>query len=279
MLPNPSDLKYFLELYKIKNISRAAESLGITQPSLSLSLKRLESALDIQLFIRSKSGVIPTKGADLLSKDVESLLDSWSRVAEKAKNSVEMIKGKIVVGCHPSVALYSVSPWLKSLAKDNNQLEVEFCHDLSRKLLEQIVSFKIDLGLIINPISHPDLVIKYLLTDEVTLRVAKGVNFDGSTIIYDPNLSQVQSILSRLKKRKIEIKRHITSTNLEFIEHLTSKGIGIGVLPSRVCKSPMKIYDSSIKPFKDQLALVYRADTPKTKSFQVVLDSIKKAFL
>ena len=59
---------------------------------------------------------------------------------------------------------------------------------------------------------------------------------------------------------------------------MTAKGVGIGVLPSRVCKQKMNVFDPSIRPFKDQLALVYRADTPKTKSFDVVVQAIKEAF-
>ncbi len=278
MLPSASDLQYFMELYKVGNISRAAERLGITQPSLSLSLKRLESTLDVKLFIRSKSGAKPTKEADLLIKDVERLLDDWARVGEKAKDATVLIKGNVKIGCHASVALYAVEPWFKKLMTTYKDLDISFEHDLSRKVLEQVVSFKLDMALVINPTPHPDLVIRPLLKDEVTLRKVRGKKVEESTLIYDPALTQVQSLLQTLKKKKIEFTRHITTSNLEFAEHLVSLGVGVGVLPGKICKSEMVDFDKSIKPFKDQLCVVYRADISKTKSFEVVLGAIKSGF-
>lgn len=277
-LPSPSDLSYFLEVYNARNISRAAERLGITQPSLSLSLKRLESLLTVKLFARSKSGMEPTKEGDILAKDVEALLVEWSRIGDKAKDANLTVKGSVRIGCHASVAMYAVKPWINSLTSKYGELDVFFSHDLSRKILEQVVSFKLDIGLVINPVSHPDLVIKTLTSDEVTLRCVKKKAVDKSTLIYDPALVQVQSLLGSLKKKKITFKRHLTSSNLEFVEHLTSLGAGVGVLPARVCKSKTEVFDASLKPFKDELCLVYRADLPKTKSFEVVLEEIKKSF-
>lgn len=277
-LPSASDLRYFLEVYNIKNISRAAERLGITQPSLSLSLKRLEGLLTVKLFARSKSGVVPTKEGDVLAKDVEALLNEWSRIGDKAKDANESVKGSVRIGCHASVAMYAVKPWIKNLTAKYSELDIFFSHDLSRKILEQVVSFKLDIGLVINPVPHPDLVIKTLTFDEVTLRKAKIKGVNTSTLIYDPALMQVQSLLGSLKKKKITFQRHLTTSNLEFVEHLTSLGVGVGVLPLKVCKSNTEIFEPSLKPFKDELCLVYRADLPKTKSFEVVIAEIKKSF-
>ncbi len=279
MLPNPSDLKYFLELYNVKNISRAAERLGITQPSLSVSLQRLEELLKIKLFVRSKSGVHATREADVLAKDVEILLSDWQRIGDKAKGATLSVAGNIKVGCHPSVALYAVDLWVNPLLTKNKDLEITFVHDLSRKILEQVISFKIDIGLVINPVSHPDLVILKLIDDQITLRCSKKIKFDKSTLVYDPALAQVQSLLQVLKKKKIEFKRHITTSSLELVEKLTSEGVGVGILPLKVCKIDLDIFDKNIKSIKDELCLIYRADLPKTKSFEVTLDEIKKAFI
>ncbi len=278
MLPSSTDLQYFMELYSVKNISRAAERLGITQPSLSLSLKRLEDVLSVKLFIRSKAGTMPTREADLLAKDIEKLLDDWKRVGEKAKDATKLVQGNVKIGCHSSVAMYAVKPWIKKLMTTYQDLEISFEHDLSRKILEQVVSFKLDMAFAINPVSHPDLVILPLLKDEVTLRKAKGKKVDEATLIYDPALMQVQNLLQNLKKKGVSFTRHITSSNLEFVEHLVSIGVGVGILPGKVCKAPMENFNDQIKPFKDQLCLIYRADLPKTKSFEVVLAAVKAGF-
>lgn len=273
MLPSANDLMYFLELYNIKNVSRAAERLGITQPSLSVSLQRLESTLNIKLFSRSKSGLQATKEAEILAKDVEAFLEEWQRIGNKAKQVKNQIKGNIKIGCHPSVASYALTPWLKTLSTKYQDLEFTFIHDLSRKILEQIISYKIDLGLIINPIQHPDLIIIKLINDDINLRCTK--KFDPKTLIYDPSLMQTQQLLQSLKKHKISFERHITSSSLELIEQLTSEGIGVGILPGRLCKTNLNVYDKRTKAIQDQLCLVYRLDLPKTSLFEIVTEHIK----
>lgn len=278
MLPSASDLQYFIELYNIKNFSRAAERLGITQPSLSISIKRLESSLDLNLFNRSKSGAIPTKEADILAKDVEFILSLWMQVGEKAKDVTQTVRGNIKLGCHQSVAMYAIKPWINGLLEKYQDLSISFEHDLSRKILEQVVSFKLDLGLVINPVQHPDLVIKPILKDEVTLRVVINKTYNKKTIIYDPALMQVQSILKRLKSKNIVFDRHITTSSLELINQMTELGLGVGVLPGKVSSLKLQEFNSSIKPFKDELCIIYRADASKTKSFEVILEAIKRSF-
>lgn len=54
MVPSPDDLKYFLEAASALNFSRASERLGISQPSLSLAIRRVEESLGETIFLRSK---------------------------------------------------------------------------------------------------------------------------------------------------------------------------------------------------------------------------------
>lgn len=60
MMPSPADLSYFIEVGNVLNLSRAAERLGISQPSLTLSIQRLEHSVGTALLIRSNKGVTLT---------------------------------------------------------------------------------------------------------------------------------------------------------------------------------------------------------------------------
>ncbi len=271
MLPNSTDLKYFLEAYKVGNISRASERLGITQPSLSLAIKRLEELLNSKLFIRSKGGVLATEQGHLLAKDTEALLIQWESIGNKTKNSQNLVQGNIKLGCHASVALYSLNPWFKKLLKEHPELSIDFSHKLSRKVAEEVISFKTDIGIVVNPIKHPDLVIKHLFDDEVTLWRSKLQNINEDTLIYDPDLNQAQSLLKNLK---VDFKRQVKSSNLEVISQLTKIGSGVGILPGRVAGPDLVPYNSSIKSFKDRVCLIYRGDKPKTKTLMTVVEAL-----
>ena len=76
MTISPSDLTYFIEVAHTKNLSRAAERLGITQPSLTLAIQRIEHSLGTDVLIRSKKGVVLTKAGRSLLIHSKTLMSS-----------------------------------------------------------------------------------------------------------------------------------------------------------------------------------------------------------
>ncbi len=285
MLPSFSDLSYFIEVAETKNISRAAERLGISQPSLSSAMKRLEDCLGSQLFIRSRSGVQLTKAGEELVSKGRLLLLNWEQLKSEVNKRENAVAGEYVIGCHPSVASYTLPHFLPQLMSDYPELDIKLAHNLSRKITEGVISHAIDFGIVVNPVKHPDLVIRELCTDEVTFWRAKKasqlqrLNSKSAVLLCDPELTQTQKLLSDFQKKGGQFGRIIHSSSLEVITDLTVRGSGIGLLPSRVAlrhKSLglQKLSDTA-PVFKDRICLVYRADTPKTKSRDIIAQAIK----
>src|SRR6187399_1079372 len=108
MLPSSSEIKYFLEVSTALNISRAAERLGISQPSLSLAIRRLEDTIGTDLLVRSKSGVKLTKAGERFALQARSLIEEWDKLKGSIHESEEKVSGRFIIGCHASVALYSL---------------------------------------------------------------------------------------------------------------------------------------------------------------------------
>src|SRR4051812_8184466 len=109
MLPNASDLTYFVEAATVLNLSRAAERLGISQPSLSLAIQRLEHAIGTELMLRSKKGVTLTQAGKLLLAHSRELLQKWESIKGRARASAQEVSGAYTIGAHVSVALYSLA--------------------------------------------------------------------------------------------------------------------------------------------------------------------------
>lgn len=287
MVPAFTDIAYFIEVAQTKNISRAAERLGITQPSLSSAIKRLEDSVGATLFIRSRTGVQLTKpGKELLNRG-RMLLLNWEQLRADINKRETAVSGEYVIGCHPSVALYSLPHFLPNLMQEYPELEIKLVHDLSRKITEGVISFEIDFGIAVNPVNHPDLVIKELCTDDVLFWTAgkpsstQNLNPKNGVLICDLNLTQVQKLLGDLEKKKLGFKRIIQSSSLEVITELTAAGAGIGILPKRVASrsasSKLKPLDEKMPTFKDKICLVYRADSQKTMGGKVIFEAIRKS--
>jgi LysR family transcriptional regulator, cell division regulator len=281
MLPSPSDLTYFLEVANTLNISRASERLGISQPSLTFSIKRLEETIGAALFIRHKRGVYLTQAGKQLFNHARKLLQQWDTIKSETLASEQNIQGYYTLGCHPSIAKYSLPFFLPSIIQQFPKIEIHLKHEISRKITEEVISLNIDLGIVVNPVRHPDLIIVKLFNDEVTLWENKGKVNDlvNPPIICDPELPQPISILKQLKNKRRSFERIITSSSLDVIATLTASGCGVGILPKRVVMStyPKELSKVKAAPVcNDEVCIVYRHENRHVVAIQTILSAIKK---
>ncbi|MEQ1877207.1 MAG: LysR family transcriptional regulator [Bdellovibrionia bacterium] len=286
-LPSSSEIKYFLEVASTLNISRAAERLGISQPSLSLAIQRLEDSVGTGLLVRGKSGVQLSQAGKKFALQARSLVEEWERLRNSVVEDEEKISARFTIGCHPSVALYTLPEFLPDLLNSYPGVEVTLTHDLSRRVTEGVVSFKIDFGIVVNPVKHPDLVIKKVLEDEVgfwtgpTKTEANNLKGENPVLICDGDLLQTQSLLKGVRKANLDFRRVLTSSNLEVVTALVSSGCGIGILPERVAtcipSQGLKKAGAGLPSFKDEICLIYRADAQRSQASKLIVEAIQRS--
>lgn len=277
---NQTDLKYFLELSKSLHVSRAAERLGVTQPTLSHCLKRIETETKTQLFIRSKKGIALTDSGRRLAERATELILKWDEVLLSAQNEVQKVAGVIRFGCHSAVAQYTLPLILPKFLNQFPELTFQFSHGLSRHMAEDVISQKLDAAFIVNPISHPDLIIRDLCKDKVTLWKSKTC-LNPDTLIVDPSLMQTQYLMRKLQKKNFHFSRIIESSSLEVISQLVIHGVGCGILPERIVKS---FHDSQVQvvkdapEFLDRMCLVFKAEFRKSMRGQALIHVVTSTF-
>lgn len=287
MLPSPAELNYFLEISNSLNFSRAAERLGISQPSLSLAMQRLEQSIGTHLFIRHQHGVTLTQAGKQLLLHVRKLLEDWNKTKSQALASHQAVQGFFTIGCHSTIAIHILADCLPNLLEDNRKLEIQLKHDISRKITENVINMSADIGIVANPLMHPDLIIHKLCNDEVAFFVASGVkkiqdiNSNQAVILCDSELTQTQSLLKSTRKKLTQHARIIKMNSLEVVAKLTAQGCGIGILPTRVADAmfPGEFKKLSNLPVhRDELCLIYRNENRNIHAVQVILEAIKHLF-
>lgn len=287
MMPSSTEMYYFIEIAQAGVLSRAAERLGITQPSLSLALKRLEKTMGVQLFIRHKQGVTLTQAGKQLLVHARQLLHYWENTKTKALASEREVQGHFSIGCHTTLGIYALPQFLPKLLERYPKLSINLKHGLSRKITEEVVRLNTDIGIVVNPFKHPDLIIRKLFEDEVTFWVQSGkkgviqnLNSTDAAVVCDLELTQTQTLLKRIKKLNISTHRIITTVSLEVVASLTAHGAGIGILPERVVKAlyPKKLCRIPHAPvYKDEICLVYRHENRHIQAVQTIIQAISKS--
>lgn len=285
MLPSPAELEYFLEVAHCQNLSRAAERLGISQPSLSLAIKRLEQTVGTTLVSRHKHGVTLTHPGKQLLLHARQLLQQWERTKSRTLASQDEIQGRFTLGCNSVIAGYLLSTVFPNLLEYYPQLEIQLVHDVSRKITEQVINLNLDIGIVANPVRHPDLVIRKIGTDKTGFWRAKGsksiqhIHSDNAVLICNPSTMQTQFLLMQCRKMKLNFNRMITTESIEVVASMTAHGCGIGIMPAMVAKT---MYPSKLKPLpnmplhSDELCLIYRNENRNIKAVQAMISAIMK---
>ncbi|MES3037027.1 MAG: LysR family transcriptional regulator [Bdellovibrionota bacterium] len=275
---NQTDLRYFLELAQTLHLTRAAERIGITQPALSHCLKRIETDLNTQLFIRSKKGVELTSAGIKLKQSATELIQNWETLRFAIQADTEEIQGVIKLGCHTAVAQYLLPKVLSELLKENPRIDLQLTHGLSRHMTEQVVSSALDVAVAVNPVPNPDLIIKELCKDEVCLWQANNLK-NPEVLILEPGLLQTQDILRKLRKSGITFNRIIESASLEVIASFVAQGMGCGILPERVLQTHERGKYEKVKGtphFIDKICLVYKKEFRQLKRGQVFIKKMQE---
>lgn len=283
-----NDLENFLALSSCRSLSEGARKRGITQPSLSESIQRLERDLGCPLIYRARSGISLTASGRLLVDRGRRLTEALDEIqgigdpgAEDPQQSGRdsqsgMFRGRsVTIGCHQAVACYALPEALFVLSRAAPDFRVVLVHDVSRVIQTEIQSGRIDVGMVVNPTPVPDLVIRELATDVVAVWAA-GKGSTQRRLICDPNLFQVQSILRRWKGRPSEL---VPTASLELIARLCERGLGYGIIPERaLALTRVRLRRVPATPsYKDVLSLVHRPEFGRLPYERAVLDSLAGA--
>ncbi len=262
MIATPTEIEYFIEVYNTKHISNASIRLGITQPTLTQSLKRLEEKLTTDLFIRTKQGVLPTAAGKIFYLRAVALQENWESVQNDILKVKNEITGKFKFGCHTAVGSYAIPPLLQKLNEYAPHIELSLIHDFSRKITERLIAYEIDIAYVINPIRHPDLILIKLGDDKVTFWKKRGIH-PPKRLLADQGMLQAESLLSKSKSKIFKDWTILQSASLELIRTLTLNGQGVGILPTRIAKAggaDLVVFGEGLPVFHDELYLAYRKE-------------------
>lgn len=144
-------LRYFLTLAREENISKAAEALYITQPTLSRQLAELEKELGAQLFIRGKRGITLTEEGMLLRRRAEEMAELEDKVQREFRERGEILSGNIAVGAAETNAA-AILP--DAIAKFRNKypgVTFDMQTDTAEHVKERIDRGLLDIGLLVEP--------------------------------------------------------------------------------------------------------------------------------
>ena len=145
-------LKYFLAVAREQNISAAAESLFLSQPTLSRQLKELEEELGKQLFIRGSRKITLTEEGLLLRKRAEEIVELLDKTEKELLGSDEQVSGEIYIGAGETDGLRLIAKAAKELQEQYPQITYRIISGDAVDITERLDKGLIDFALLLEPV-------------------------------------------------------------------------------------------------------------------------------
>ena len=175
------DLRYFSYVAELKSFSRAATQLRISQPAISRCVSALETELGATLFQRHGRGVTLTEAGQTLYDRAQVLLDGLKQASEDVATTGIVPRGHLRLAVPPAAGEVLLPPLLARYRALYPQVSIHLHEGFSGYLNEWLMSGRVDIAVMHNPVPHRSLEIQHLLTEHMFVIVPgpRGEGFHG----------------------------------------------------------------------------------------------------
>ncbi len=233
--------KIFLTLYELKSISKTANSLYVSQPAISYSLKELEKELGYSLFYRNSKGIEPTMEARELYTYISTAFNIIKSGEDHIKNLNTMNIGDIKIGAPSHIAVFYLSSFISEFRKLYPGIKFEIISKSTSDLVEMLETRKIDLVIDTLPINTTNKVAKKIgLSRLVNCFAYNKKSMPDCKIDHVNDLKNYPLILPSatssirlqldeyMDSNKVTLNPIIESWTTELMVELVRRGVGIG---------------------------------------------------
>lgn len=244
-----TELKYIVAVAREKHFGKAAEACFVSQPTLSVAVKKLEDELELKLFERSAGEVTVTPLGDEIVRQAQSVLEQAAEIKEIAKRGKDPLGGPLKLG-----VIYTIGPYLlPDLVRQNialtPQMPLMLQENFTVRLLDMLRTGEIDCAILAEPFPDTGLAIAPLYDEPFMAALPAGhalaagdsVSSDqlkrehmlllGTGHCFRDHVLQVCPEFARFSSNTEGIRKSFEGSSLETIKHMVAAGMGVTLVP------------------------------------------------
>lgn len=295
-----TELRYIITLAKEQHFGRAAERCHVSQPTLSIAVKKLEQELDIVIFERAKNRVYPTPLGQQIIDQAQRVMDEASVIKKIAATGNDPLASPLHIGAIFTIGPYLfpfLIPQLQATAQDMPlYLEESYTATLRQRMREG----ELDAIVVALPFTEADVVTQTLYEEHFVVVCGKQHPLSQQPSIHPDQLNEFNVLLlgeghcfrdqvleacpnlkSGLQDPRGKVRTAAEGSSLETLKYMVASGLGITILPaSAALAGHYSAQELVTIPFADpapkrSVALAWRASFPRHHAIDVIRDAIK----
>lgn len=191
-MPSLVQLEYIVAVDTWRHFATAAEKSFVTQPTLSMQIKKLEEELGLIIFDRSRQPVVPTLAGEAIIKQARTVLNEALKITELVRQLQGQIAGELKVGIIPTLSPYLLPRFAGNFLKKYPEVTLQITEMLTGQIIEALKKDMIDAGILVTPIRNQEINCIPLFYEKFVLYAAAGENITNLPYITDNQLDKTR---------------------------------------------------------------------------------------
>ncbi len=244
-----TELKYIVAVAREKHFGRAAEACHVSQPTLSVAVKKLEEELELKIFERNANEVTLTPLGDEVVRQAQTVLEQSHAIREIAKRGKDPLAGPLKLGIIYTIGPYLLPDLVRHVIELTPQMPLMLQENFTVKLLEQLRLGDIDCAILAEPFPDTNLAIAPLYDEPFVAAVPASHPLAGRTHITAEEIKQETMLLlgnghcfrdhvlegcpefARFSAHADGMRKSFEGSSLETIKHMVAAGMGVTLVP------------------------------------------------
>lgn len=269
-----TELKYIVAVAREKHFGKAAEACYVSQPTLSVAIKKLEDELEVKLFERSANEVTVTPLGEDIVRQAQSVLEQAANIKEIAKRGKDPLAGALGLGIIYTIGPYLLPDLVRQAIAHTPQMPLMLQENFTIKLLEMLRTGEIDCAIMAEPFPDTGLAIAPLYDEPFLAAVPYNHPLAAQSTITSEALKKETMLLlgtghcfrdhvlevcpefARFSSDAEGIRKSFEGSSLETIKHMVASGMGVTLVP-RLSVPKEALHPGSKRKHLDQAYVKY----------------------
>lgn len=292
---NLEEIQTFIKLCEIKNFTKTAEILSMSQPTVSLHIKNLEKEYQTQLIQRSPKQISITPTGEILLERAKQMIQLYNQTKHHILEHHQMIQGDLTIGASFTIGEYILPSLLAELKTEYPNLILQVIIGNTEEIVRYVNQLKVDVGLIEGKTDDKALSIHPFLQDELVLIAPKNHKLAAKKVI---SLSDLQnedwisrengsgtraSLNHLLHSYGLKVKSIMTISSNQGIKESVIHGMGLSLISKSaierdVVSGEIEILQLANQQFFRTLSYIYSPVMLKKGNVKLFIDSLNTKY-
>lgn len=244
-----TELRYIVAVARERHFGRAAEACFVSQPTLSVAIKKLEDELDCKIFERGSSEVSVTPLGDEIVRQAQSVIEQAAAIKEIAKRGKDPLAGPLRLGIIYTIGPYLLPELVRNAIDRVPQMPLMLQENFTVKLLDMLRTGELDAAILAEPFPDTGLAVAplydepFMVAAPATHALARRTSVSaeelkqetmlllGNGHCFRDHVLEVCPEFARFSSDAEGIRKSFEGSSLETIKHMVASGMGVTVVP------------------------------------------------